>query len=213
MFRIDSSNFNPAPFWAAGVQMAALNYQTPGVAMRLQRAWFRQNGRCGYVLKPPYMRSRMKEDAAACVSDPSLLLRPATDGRGSLQLCVTILNPLKLPCSASSHVSCTVSVHGATEDTSKFKTKVVAAADATRDAAWQQTFTFALQRPEVAILYLAIHEHRDIAPTLLAYFAAPVCALRRGLRSCPLRSFNGKKIPFTSLLCKLGDGGSDAQGI
>lgn len=28
--RIDSSNFNPVPLWACGVQLAALNYQTEG---------------------------------------------------------------------------------------------------------------------------------------------------------------------------------------
>ena len=55
-FRIDSSNFNPAPFWASGVQMAALNTQTCGVANRLNQALFRQNGKTGYVLKPERMR-------------------------------------------------------------------------------------------------------------------------------------------------------------
>jgi len=28
--RIDSSNFNPIPMWACGIQLAALNYQTEG---------------------------------------------------------------------------------------------------------------------------------------------------------------------------------------
>jgi len=28
--RIDSSNFNPIMFWSFGLQMVALNYQTPG---------------------------------------------------------------------------------------------------------------------------------------------------------------------------------------
>ncbi len=28
--RIDSSNYNPVPFWNVGCQMVALNYQTPG---------------------------------------------------------------------------------------------------------------------------------------------------------------------------------------
>ena len=28
--RIDSSNFNPVNFWACGIQLAALNYQTEG---------------------------------------------------------------------------------------------------------------------------------------------------------------------------------------
>ena len=29
--RIDSSNFNPVIFWAFGIQMVALNYQTEGI--------------------------------------------------------------------------------------------------------------------------------------------------------------------------------------
>lgn len=28
--RIDSSNYNPVPFWNAGCQMVSLNFQTPG---------------------------------------------------------------------------------------------------------------------------------------------------------------------------------------
>ena len=55
--RVDSSNFNPTPYWAAGAQMAALNVQTPGVAMHINRALFRQNGNCGFVLKPKRLRA------------------------------------------------------------------------------------------------------------------------------------------------------------
>ncbi len=79
--RVDSSNFNPSLCWAVGCQMVALNFQTPGVPTQLNQvcsrsdgsvtvctvvtlsrvstrcllyaqARFRQNGRCGYVLKP-----------------------------------------------------------------------------------------------------------------------------------------------------------------
>ncbi|GFR59792.1 phosphoinositide phospholipase C [Elysia marginata] len=53
--RIDSSNFNPVIFWAFGIQMVALNYQTEDVAMSLNTAMFEQNARSGYVLKPPVM--------------------------------------------------------------------------------------------------------------------------------------------------------------
>lgn len=55
-WRVDSSNFNPIPYWACGAQMVALNYQTADTAMRINRSWFRVNGKCGYVLKPQYMR-------------------------------------------------------------------------------------------------------------------------------------------------------------
>lgn len=53
--RLDSSNFNPTPFWNVGSQMIALNYQTPDKPMQLNQAKFRDNGMCGYILKPPCM--------------------------------------------------------------------------------------------------------------------------------------------------------------
>eukprot|EP00117_Sycon_ciliatum_P050371 scpid106795/ scgid2199/ Inactive phospholipase C-like protein 1; Phospholipase C-deleted in lung carcinoma; Phospholipase C-related but catalytically inactive protein len=56
--RIDSSNLNPVTGWNCGTQMVALNYQTPGVAMDLNRAMFTQNGNCGLVLKPEFLRER-----------------------------------------------------------------------------------------------------------------------------------------------------------
>lgn len=42
-----------------GVQMAAINMQTPGVATFLDHGMFQQNGSTGYVLKPPFMLKRM----------------------------------------------------------------------------------------------------------------------------------------------------------
>ena len=54
--RIDSSNYDPTPFWNCGVQMTAINYQTYDSAMQINNAKFLANGGCGYVLKPPYLR-------------------------------------------------------------------------------------------------------------------------------------------------------------
>ncbi|CAG2116440.1 unnamed protein product, partial [Medioppia subpectinata] len=53
--RIDSSNYDPMKMWLNGIQMAALNYQTPDRAMQLNGAKFRQNGRSGYVLRSDLM--------------------------------------------------------------------------------------------------------------------------------------------------------------
>ncbi len=68
--RFDSSNFSPINIWACGIQLAALNYQTPGsdhlfflytslnylfstdLPQILNSALFEQNGNVGYVLKP-----------------------------------------------------------------------------------------------------------------------------------------------------------------
>ena len=74
--KIDSSNYDPIPLWNHGIQMVALNVQTPGKQlaihamllvlsencisdnfMFLNQGKFRQNGGCGYVLKPKVMRN------------------------------------------------------------------------------------------------------------------------------------------------------------
>ncbi|MEQ2216139.1 1-phosphatidylinositol 4,5-bisphosphate phosphodiesterase eta-1, partial [Xenoophorus captivus] len=54
-YRIDSSNFNPQFYWNVGCQLVALNYQTDGRMMQLNRSKFMVNGGIGYVLKPPPM--------------------------------------------------------------------------------------------------------------------------------------------------------------
>uniref|UniRef100_A0A1I7X001 Phosphoinositide phospholipase C n=1 Tax=Heterorhabditis bacteriophora TaxID=37862 RepID=A0A1I7X001_HETBA len=48
----DSSNFNPINCWAHGMQMVALNFQTPDVIMAVNHAMFEQSANCGYQLKP-----------------------------------------------------------------------------------------------------------------------------------------------------------------
>lgn len=53
--RIDSSNYNPVNIWNSGCQMVALNYQTGDKPMQLNQAKFRDNGNCGYLLKPDIM--------------------------------------------------------------------------------------------------------------------------------------------------------------
>lgn len=53
--RLDSSNYNPVPFWNSGAQMCALNYQTPDQPMQLNQAKFMDNGGCGYLLKPSFL--------------------------------------------------------------------------------------------------------------------------------------------------------------
>lgn len=53
--RIDSSNFDPVVFWACGMQLVALNYQTEDAAMAVNAAMFESTGCVGYVRKPKVM--------------------------------------------------------------------------------------------------------------------------------------------------------------
>ncbi|KAJ8360799.1 hypothetical protein SKAU_G00173240 [Synaphobranchus kaupii] len=54
-YRVDSSNYNPQPFWNSGCHLVALNYQSEGRVLQLNRAKFSSNGNCGYILKPKCM--------------------------------------------------------------------------------------------------------------------------------------------------------------
>lgn len=56
-------NYDPLPFWNAGVQIVALNWQKmppkkrldDGIPMMLNNALFELNGSCGYILKPEWL--------------------------------------------------------------------------------------------------------------------------------------------------------------
>lgn len=54
--RLQSSNFNPILFFAFGVQLVALNYQTEDQFLAINQTMFEQTNSCGYVLKPEVMR-------------------------------------------------------------------------------------------------------------------------------------------------------------
>ncbi len=56
--RVDSANFMPQLFWNAGCQLVALNYQTLDLAMQLNIGIFELNKKCGYILKPEFMRRK-----------------------------------------------------------------------------------------------------------------------------------------------------------
>ena len=59
--RFTSSNYSPLPYWAAGVQLVALNWQTFDLGAELNAAFFQRNGRSGYILKPPILRQKRAE--------------------------------------------------------------------------------------------------------------------------------------------------------
>ncbi|KAJ7050569.1 PLC-like phosphodiesterase [Mycena amicta] len=54
--RVNSTNYEPLQYWAAGCQLVALNIQTLDLGYRINQAMFMRCGRQGYVLKPPALR-------------------------------------------------------------------------------------------------------------------------------------------------------------
>jgi hypothetical protein len=53
--RVDSSNYDPWMAWSLGIQIAAINLQTPGPAIWVNHGLFQDNGGVGFIKKPNWM--------------------------------------------------------------------------------------------------------------------------------------------------------------
>ncbi|XP_047904545.2 1-phosphatidylinositol 4,5-bisphosphate phosphodiesterase zeta-1 isoform X5 [Anser cygnoides] len=118
--RANSSNYNPQEFWNVGCQMVALNFQTPGVQMELQNGKFLDNGGCGYILKPEFLRNR------------SSTFNPYNVGRYSkpMSLSIRLISGHQLPPSNLSKTNkadplVQIEIYGVPDDQVKRKSSVI----------------------------------------------------------------------------------------
>lgn len=119
--RFDSSNFDPLIYWASGVQMVALNYQTDDVYLAVNQALFELNGLCGFVLKPEVLRS-----PAHVMYDRFNPWDKQFDGLYAIDLTVMIISGQHvLPDSANGSTLIEVEVLGIPSDCAKVRTKAV----------------------------------------------------------------------------------------
>ncbi|NXO02019.1 PLCH1 phosphodiesterase, partial [Rhinopomastus cyanomelas] len=158
-YRIDSSNFNPLPYWNVGCQLVALNYQTEGRMMQLNEAKFRVNGNCGYVLKPQQMCKGTFNPYSA---DPL----PASPKK---QLILKIISGQQLPKPPDSMLGdrgeiidpfVEVEIIGLPVDCCKDQTRVVD--DNGFNPVWEETLTFTIHMPEVALVRFLVWDHDPI---------------------------------------------------
>ncbi|NXI94725.1 PLCH1 phosphodiesterase, partial [Psophia crepitans] len=158
-YRIDSSNFNPLPYWNVGCQLVALNYQSEGRVMQLNDAKFRVNGNCGYVLKPQQMCKGTFNPYSA---DPL----PASPKK---QLILKIISGQQLPKPPDSMLGdrgeiidpfVEVEIIGLPVDCCKDQTRVVD--DNGFNPVWEETLTFTIHMPEVALVRFLVWDHDPI---------------------------------------------------
>ncbi|XP_068000971.1 1-phosphatidylinositol 4,5-bisphosphate phosphodiesterase eta-1 isoform X3 [Melanerpes formicivorus] len=158
-YRIDSSNFNPLPYWNVGCQLVALNYQSEGRVMQLNEAKFRVNGNCGYVLKPQQM---CKGTFNPYSSDPL----PASPKK---QLILKIISGQQLPKPPDSMLGdrgeiidpfVEVEIIGLPVDCCKDQTRVVD--DNGFNPVWEETLTFTVHMPEIALVRFLVWDHDPI---------------------------------------------------
>ena len=188
--------------WAAGAQLVALNYQTKDTAMHHNMGMFRNNGKCGYVLKPNYLLPSGMNDVNAKSS--AILLTVTVISASSLPNPVTSQLPnsgtiLKQGDIIDPFVQLTVT--GALADHEQHKTRVID--NNGFNPIWNETKTFKITNPDVAILTIELFDSDLTTSEFIAFSSAPVSCIRQGLRCCQLTDANGKRegdFQYASLL-------------
>uniref|UniRef100_A0A673Z4N5 Phosphoinositide phospholipase C n=1 Tax=Salmo trutta TaxID=8032 RepID=A0A673Z4N5_SALTR len=158
-YRVDSSNFNPQPFWNAGCHLVALNYQSEGRVLQLNRAKFNSNGNCGYILKP----------ACMCEGAFNPMIEDPFPGQMKKQLVLKIISGQQLPKPKDSMLGdrgeiidpfVEVEIIGLPVDCCKEQTRVVD--DNGFNPMWEETLVFMLHMPELALVRFLVWDHDPI---------------------------------------------------
>ncbi|ODN02952.1 1-phosphatidylinositol 4,5-bisphosphate phosphodiesterase gamma-1 [Orchesella cincta] len=185
--RLDSSNYNPVPLWNAGCQMVALNYQTPDKPMQLNQGKFRQNGGCGYILRPDFMFKTSEEELALSASSEPIIVS------------LTILGARHLSKSGRGIVSPFVEVEIIGNTSESRKTKTIS--DNGLNPFWNESFEFEVHFPELAMIRFVVQDEDVFGdPNFIGQASYPVPCVREGYRSVPLQNGYSEELELSSLL-------------
>ncbi|NWQ74759.1 PLCD4 phosphodiesterase, partial [Columbina picui] len=194
--RTDSSNYNPQEMWNAGCQIVALNFQTAGTEMDLCDGLFSQNGRCGYVLKPPFMRD---EETFFNPSDSS-----SWEGPGPITLTIQVISGQQLPKVANSKDGAIidplvrVEIHGVPADQAHQETKYIE--NNGFNPHWDETLQFQLRVPELALVRFVVEDYDKTSRNdFVGQFTLAFANIKPGYRHIHLLSKDGTSIPPSSL--------------
>ncbi|NWT50071.1 PLCZ1 phosphodiesterase, partial [Erythrocercus mccallii] len=191
--RMSSSNYNPQEFWNVGCQMVALNFQTPGTQMELQDGKFLDNGGCGYVLKPEFLRDRNTKFTPRNVGGYS---KP-------MSLSIRLISGHQLPPSSMSKTNkadpmVQIEIYGVPEDQARKKSSVIKSNALCPK--WNETFSFSIQVPELAMIRFCVEDEVSLVNNeFLGQYTLPVLSLNTGYRKIPLMSREGVKLESASL--------------
>ncbi|NXL98873.1 PLCD4 phosphodiesterase, partial [Tyrannus savana] len=192
--RTDSSNYNPQEMWNVGCQIVALNFQTAGMEMDLCDGLFSQNGRCGYVLKPPFMRD---EETLFNPSDPS-----SREGPGPINLTIQVISGQQLPKVANSKdiidPLVRVEIYGVPADQAHQETKYIE--NNGFNPRWDETLQFQLHVPELALVRFVVEDYDKTSRNdFVGQFTLAFANIKPGYRHIHLLSKDGTSIPPSSL--------------
>ncbi|XP_041806200.1 1-phosphatidylinositol 4,5-bisphosphate phosphodiesterase delta-4 [Chelmon rostratus] len=197
--RTDSSNYNPREMWNVGCQIVALNFQTAGLEMDLNDGLFRQNGCCGYVLKPDFLR------------DANTQFSPEKpEGRQDykpLRLSIQVISGQQLPKVNQKEGSIVdplvrVEIYGTPQDQTKEETSHIN--NNGFNPVWNETLNFVIHTPELALVRFVVEDYDKASRNdFIGQFTLPFTCIQAGYRHIHLLSKDGTAIPPSSLFVNI----------
>ncbi|CAL8364188.1 unnamed protein product [Arctogadus glacialis] len=194
--RVDSSNMNPQDLWKCGCQIVAMNYQTAGLMMDMNTAWFRQNGSCGYVLRPAIMRQE--------VSYFSANTREMVPGVAPQLLHVKVISGQNLPRPLGSGAKgdvvepyVYVEIHGIPADCAERRTRTMTQNEG--HPVFDESFEFQINLPELAMVRFVVLDDDFIGDDFIGQYTIPLECVQPGYRHVPLQSLTGEELPHARL--------------
>jgi phosphatidylinositol phospholipase C delta len=173
--RMLSTNFDPTPYWSAGCQLVAMNWQTIDPGTVLNHAMFADTP--GYVLKPLAIRQKVAEV-------------PRT-----WRVRVEIISAQRLPLASSSDLYVEATLDGMTKRTAQVKGTAL-------NPRWNEAieWTIICTSSEFDLTFLHL-EVRNRA--LLAQWVRPLPAVPHGYRHLPLDDHLCSRFVFASLFVRI----------
>ncbi|XP_032357177.1 1-phosphatidylinositol 4,5-bisphosphate phosphodiesterase beta-2 isoform X3 [Etheostoma spectabile] len=186
--RMDSSNYNPQPFWNVGCQMVALNYQTMDFPMQLNMALFEFNGRTGYLLKHDVLRRSDKKFDPFCDRIDTVVASTLTIKIYSGQF----LSDKNVKTGVEVEV---IGLPG--DPKKKYRTKWSTTPNAINPVWNEEPFVFEkILLPEMASLRIVVHEENG---KFLGHRIIPLDAIQSGFHHICLRSESNMPLTLPAL--------------
>jgi len=194
--RVNSSNYNPLFAWSVGYQLVALNIQNSDSSLYINDGRFRENGACGYILKPNELRTledveNLPLTLTVRILGGSCLPKPKEAIKGE---CIDSYVKVEL---------FDVDQEIGRELSKSYSTDVFP--NNGFCPIWvHNTFQFTVKNENVAMLHLTVMDKdRGVADDFIANAAIPISCLRKGYRSVRLFDTNNTRsgaFDFASLL-------------
>ncbi|XP_044073939.1 1-phosphatidylinositol 4,5-bisphosphate phosphodiesterase delta-4 [Siniperca chuatsi] len=197
--RTDSSNYNPQDMWNVGCQIVALNFQTAGLEMDLNDGLFGQNGCCGYVLKPDFMRDGNTQFSPEKPEERR--------GYKPLRLSIQVISGQQLPKVNQKEGSIVdplvrVEIYGVPRDQAKEETSHIN--NNGFNPVWNETLNFVIHTPELALVRFVVEDHDKASRNdFMGQFTLPFTCIQAGYRHIHLLSKDGTAIPPSSLFVNI----------